>query len=97
MGNVNDPLVRDYVELLQIVALIHTARILSTHADPQSLLKHPELLRQELLKPEYLGNLFGSNSPMIGMAQDRPGFVISALVAKAFLERRSEQRVAQAA
>ncbi len=92
-GSVDNPLVKDYVEALQIVALFHTAQILQTK--PQ-LLKDRVGLRAELLK--RLAFFEGFDSLVsVDTWQGQSGFAISAVAAQAYLEHRSQLRIRQAA
>jgi hypothetical protein len=92
MEGVSDPLVRDYVEQLQIVALVHTARLIAARPE---LLKNRSELRAELLKNLALQGF--DNIITAGQNFGREGFAISAVIAQAYLEARSELLIQQAA
>ncbi len=92
-GSVGSPLVKDYVEGLQIVALFHTAQILQTKPE---LLKDRFGLRAELLKRLALFEGFDS-IVSVDTWQGQSGFAISAVAAQAYLEHRSQLRIRQAA
>jgi hypothetical protein len=90
---VDDPLVRDYVERLETVALIHTARILGNRPE---LLNNRSELRGELLKS--LRHFEGFESIVtLQQTGSRSEFRISAAAAQIYLEHRSELRIRQAA
>ncbi len=92
-GSVDNPLVQDYAEQLQLVALAHTAKILDEQPELGS---DPENLRAELLRRLALFEDFGSLI-QVGQRWGRYGFVISAAIARAYLEHQAELRISQAA
>ncbi|MBI3307608.1 MAG: hypothetical protein HYZ84_07380 [Candidatus Omnitrophica bacterium] len=94
MEEITDPLVRQYVEQFQIVALIHTARILAAHQSQPNAKPMPAAdLLEKLL--ESLNRSGVDYSSIISLAQNQ--FIISATAAKIFLKIRSELRVKIAA
>lgn len=93
-GDVQDPLVRDYVEALQIVTLIHTARILAASSDPKALIQQPDELRRQIF--ESFHKLFQGHEDILSLAKGG-GYAINAVAARIYLQVRAEQRVRVAA
>jgi hypothetical protein len=91
-GDLSDPLARDYAEMLQIIAPILAAKILDERPE---LLKNRLELRAELLKRIQLEGF--DNIITTGKRGGQDGFIVSAVLAKAYLESRAELRVKQSA
>ncbi|HNX68846.1 MAG TPA: HPr family phosphocarrier protein [Candidatus Omnitrophota bacterium] len=86
-------LVRDYMALLEVVAAVRLADIISRQ--PQ-LLRQPELLKAELLKALFRSEQQGIEQ-LIEMNASGRGFVISGVAVQKFLEMKARESIARAA
>jgi methylase of polypeptide subunit release factors len=92
-GAVTDTLVNDYANLLEVVAAIHCADIISRQPN---LLKKPELLKAELLKTLFRQEQ-GAVENLIQVRAGGRGFTISSAAVKVYLEMMAKQSIEQAA
>jgi len=89
----DDPLFTDYMNLLKVVTALHLADLLAS-GDPV-LTQDTEKLKEELLRRL---NLFeGPLAGIIMVNQSANGFLISGLLAKAYLIQKAMSTVARAA
>ena len=92
-AGVDDPLIRDFAGEIRDVASVHLAKIVG---DNPKILNNRSELRAELLK--RLAIFEGFESIITdGQRWGQFGFGISGTLAKAFLQHRSELRLAQSA
>jgi len=92
-GTVTDTLVNDYANLLEVVAAIHCADIISRQPD---LLKKPDLLKAELLKTLFRQEQ-GAVENLVQVRAGGRGFTISSAAVKVYLEMMAKQSIEQAA
>ncbi len=92
-GAVTDTLVNDYANLLEVVAAIHCADIISRQPN---LLKQPELLKAELLKTLFRQEQ-GAVENLIQVRAGGRGFTVSSAAVKVYLEMMAKQSVEKAA
>ncbi len=93
LEGIEDPLVRDYTQQLQAVALVHAVKILG---EKPELLKNRSEFRAELRKRLAISGKFDSMITL-DQKQGQLGVTISGILAQAFLQHRAEVRLQSAA
>jgi len=86
----DDPFIRNYVEVLKVVAAVHTADLMAHYPE---LLTNPEELKQKLFE-----RLFVAENQFVNMLQvSGQGIGVSSTVARVYLSWKAAQAAAEAA
>ncbi len=88
-----DPFVREYTDLLKVVAAIHLAELTTRNS---KLLNQPQLLRAELFKSLNIAERAELQN-LIQMNTSGRGFTISSVAVKIFLEMQAREAILRAA